>query len=125
MIARLAVVAVGEEPGAAARYAVSGWAAKATQHATCPCGTLVVNVSGALLLGGLIGTAATGSPLVAPRVRALLGIGFLGAFTTFSTLTYETVEALRAGVVRIAAVNVAASLAVGRGACWLVPDRRL
>jgi CrcB protein len=49
----------------------------------------------------------------------LLGVGFLGAFTTFSTLTYETLEAMRVGDLTIAAVNVVASLAVGLAACWL------
>jgi CrcB protein len=119
VITRLAMVALGGALGAVGRYGISGWVARATGQSPFPYGTLAVNVAGAFLLGALMGATASGTFLLAPRLRALLGIGFLGALTTFSTLTYETVEALRVGDLAVAAANVAVSLIVGLGACWL------
>jgi len=48
-----------------------------------------------------------------------VAVGVLGAFTTFSTLSYETLEALRVGSVGVALANLALSLVVGLGACWI------
>jgi CrcB protein len=116
---RLLLVAVGGALGAAARYAVSGWAARLSAHSTFPYGTLTVNVAGSFLLGLLMGAAASGPLLVSPRLRAFLALGFLGAFTTFSTFSYETMAALRVADLRTALANVAVSVAAGLAACWL------
>ena len=113
------LVALGGAFGALARWAVSGWMARATHAAAFPWGTLVINATGAFALGLLMSAGATGPFLVAPRVRVFVGVGFLGAYTTFSTFTYETIEALRAGDAAVAFGNVAASIAAGLAACWL------
>ncbi len=105
--------------GAVARYLVSGWVAQAARGSSFPWGTLVVNVVGALLLGLVMGAAATGRLMVAPELRLLIAVGVLGAFTTFSTLSYETLEALRVGAVGVAFANLTVSLVVGLGACWI------
>lgn len=85
---------VGAGLGGLARYGVSGWV-QATGGAGFPWGTLLVNVTGSLLLGFvyafLEGTAA------APEWRAFLGIGFLGGYTTFSTFSYETLRLVQDG----------------------------
>ena len=60
-----------------------------------PLGTLVVNVVGSLLLG--FGMQAMEAFPVSAELRTMLTIGFLGAFTTFSTFSYETVALLRDG----------------------------
>jgi len=119
MAVRLLVVALGGAMGAVARYLISGWVASAARGSSFPWGTLVVNVAGALLLGLVMGATATGRLMVAPELRLLVAVGVLGAFTTFSTLSYEILEALRVGSVGVALANLGLSLAVGLGACWI------
>ena len=119
MLTRILLVAVGGAIGAVGRYLLSGWVSRATQHSPFPYGTLSVNVLGALLLGLLLGATTSGSLLLAPRYRTMLGVGLLGAFTTFSTFAYETLESVRMGDLRTALLNVGVSLTVGLAACWL------
>lgn len=78
-----------------------------------PYGTLVVNLSGALLLGVLVGAAPDGD------LRRLAGIGLLGAYTTFSTWMLDSHRLAADGRRRAAALNVVASLALGLAAVWL------
>ncbi|HXF71324.1 MAG TPA: CrcB family protein [Actinomycetota bacterium] len=99
---RLVAVALGGALGALARYALEGLIAP-RQRGPFPLSTLVVNVSGSAALGILAGAAGPGG------VPPLLGAGFLGAFTTFSTFTYETVRLLEDGAWRQAAWNLALS----------------
>jgi CrcB protein len=119
VVIRLFVVAVGGAFGAVARYLVSGWVAHMARGSSFPWGTLVVNVAGSLLLGLVMGATTTGRLMVAPELRLLVAVGVLGAFTTFSTLSYETLEAIRVGAVGVAFANLAFSLVVGLGACWI------
>jgi CrcB protein len=115
-VTRLALVAVGGAAGAVARYLIGGWAA-ARWSAGFPFGTLLVNVTGSFLLG-LLATLTT-ERFVSPNVRVLLGIGFLGAYTTFSTFAYESLQLLAAGSFGRAALNMVGSLLVGLAAVWL------
>ena len=78
-----------------------------------PWATLGINVVGSFLLGLLL-QAAPGR--LGDDVRVALGVGFLGAFTTFSTFSYETVSMLRDGRAGAAVAYVAASLVLGIGA---------
>ncbi|RMH21575.1 MAG: fluoride efflux transporter CrcB [Gemmatimonadetes bacterium] len=103
-------VTLGGAFGALARYAVSGWV-QDTVHSTFPWGTLVVNLTGSFLLG--FGMRAMEALPVAAGTRALLTIGFLGAFTTFSTFSYETVALIRDGDWGRAVAYAGASLAMG------------
>lgn len=77
---------VGGGLGAGARYIVDGLVMRGRRGAF-PLGILVVNITGSLLLGVLTGLGA----LVAPAWLAIAGIGVLGGFTTFSTVSVETV----------------------------------
>ncbi|MCS7182189.1 MAG: CrcB family protein [Thermoanaerobaculum sp.] len=81
--------------GAVARYWASLLFGKAWP--AFPWGTLAVKAAGSFLLGLPMGATTAGCFLIDPAWRSFLGIGLLGAFTTFSTLAYETVEALRRG----------------------------
>lgn len=119
MVSRLLAVAAGGALGAVSRYLLSGWVARLAGGSAFPWGTLAVNVLGSFCLGLLMGAGGEGRWLIPPTLRTLIGIGFLGAFTTFSTFSYETLEALRIGDHRVALGNVAASLASGLLACWL------
>lgn len=116
---RVMLVALLGALGAVARYGLSGWVTRLTRDAAFPYGTLGVNLLGSFVLGLLMGLTTGGALDLPPRLRVGLAIGFLGAFTTFSTFSYETLEALRVGQLRIAALNVVVSVAGGLLACWL------
>lgn len=79
----------------------------------------MVNVTGSFLLGLLMGATVSGRFLLDPAWRSFVGIGLLGAFTTFSTLSYETVEALRDGSTGQAIAMVLANLLLGVVLCWV------
>ena len=118
-LTRLMAVALGGALGAVSRYLVSGWVNRLTSGSPFPYGTLTVNLVGSFLLGLLMSLGSEGRWGVAPQLRLLLGPGLLGALTTFSTFSYETVEALRTGEARVALANVGLSVAVALTACWL------
>ncbi|HYH71577.1 MAG TPA: CrcB family protein [Nocardioides sp.] len=106
------LVAAGAAVGAPLRYLVNAWV---REHlgGTPAAGTLVVNVAGSFVLGALVGAGAGGAPL------ALVGVGFCGALTTFSTLALEVWDAMSDGRRTQAVANVALSLVLGIGAAWL------
>ncbi|MCC7361417.1 MAG: fluoride efflux transporter CrcB [Anaerolineales bacterium] len=89
------LIALGGGLGACARYWLSGWAAQKFGP-DFPYGTLLINVSGSFVLG-LFLTAAAGRLHLDPRWRLPVAVGFLGAYTTFSTYTYDSVALLLAG----------------------------
>ncbi len=99
--------------GAPARYLLDGWVQDRTRGAF-PWGTFTVNVSGCFLLGVLTGLR----PLPRPRRdhATVLGTGGLGAYTTFSTFTFETVRLAEEGAVDEAFRYAAASVIVGLAA---------
>ncbi len=88
------VIFVGAGIGGVARYVVSGWV-HAAAGPGFPWGTLLINVTGSLLLTFVYGLL-DGTP-AAPEWRAFLGVGVLGGYTTFSTFSYETVRLLQDG----------------------------
>src|SRR5215475_10421919 len=103
--------------GALARYGLEGFVSRRTSGAF-PWGTFVVNVSGAFALG-LIFTLATERWAFAPWVRSALTIGFLGAYTTFSTLSFETYRLAEDRAVGLAAANLLGSCAAGLAAVYV------
>jgi CrcB protein len=109
----LALVMLAAAAGAPLRYVVDQLVQRRRDGAF-PAGTLTINVTGSLLLGLLTGLAAHhGLP---PQTLTVLGTGLLGAYTTFSTFTYETVRLLEDGALLEAALNVLVSLALGLAA---------
>lgn len=109
MILMLAVSAAAAV-GAPARYLLDK-ALTSRRGSVLPIGTMTVNVSGALLLGLLTGLAAHhGLPKDAVTVA---GTGFCGAYTTFSTFSYETMRLVEDGSLAEAGANVAVSLLTG------------
>jgi CrcB protein len=109
MSARVALIAVAGAAGALSRYAV----ASAVGVRTFPWSTLSINVVGSLLLGFLL-QAAPGR--LSDDLRVGLAVGFLGAFTTFSTFSYESVALVRDGRAMTAALYVLASVVAGLAA---------
>lgn len=79
-----------------------------------PWGTLIVNVAGSLVLGVLLALAAAG--LLPGWVTTLVGVGFCGALTTFSTFSLDTLRLVENGAPLGAVLNVAANLAAGLAA---------
>lgn len=113
------VVAIGIAGalGALARYGIDGAVARRAP-AAFPWGTFVVNVSGAFVLGFLL-TLMTEQLTTSPWLRSAITIGFLGAYTTFSTLTYESYRLLEDGALGLAAANLLGSVAAGLFAVYL------
>jgi CrcB protein len=91
----LLLIGLGGFLGANLRYWVGGWVA-GRLGSLFPWGTLVINVSGSLLLAVFLGWSAQLISLD-PRVRMLVAIGFFGAYTTFSTYANESVLMLESG----------------------------
>jgi CrcB protein len=101
--------------GAVARYAVGGLVSRAGE--TFPWGTFVVNVTGSFVLGLLV-SAFGHRVVVHPDVRVAITVGFLGAYTTFSTFALETFEFGETHAWGWAALNVGASVVAGLLAVW-------
>jgi CrcB protein len=99
--------------GAPARYLLDSWVHERT-GGRFPWGTFVVNVSGCLALGVLTGLGLYHG--LGDTTRTVVGTGGLGAYTTFSTLTFETVRLAEDGAVDQAFLNVTVSLLVGLAA---------
>jgi CrcB protein len=107
---RLLLIAAGGALGALARYAAGS--AIADRLGPTVLGTFIVNVSGAFVLGMFLGLTE-GRWIAPPLARPAIAIGFLGAYTTFSTLAFETVDLAESGSLFAAFANIAGSAAAG------------
>jgi CrcB protein len=110
-------VAVAGALGALARYGVGGLILTRTGR-TFPWETFVVNMSGSFVLGFLF-TAMAEQLTTASWLRAAVTIGFVGAYTTFSTLEFETYRLLENGALGLAAANILGSVVAGLLAVYL------
>jgi CrcB protein len=102
--------------GAVARYRLDQ-AVAARAQGVFPWGTLTINVTGSLLLGLITGLALHHG--LGRSAKVVLGTGFCGAYTTFSTFTFETVRLVEEGAVAEAWRNAAGTLAAGAAAAAL------
>jgi CrcB protein len=103
------LVALGAAVGAPLRYLTDRFV-QARHDSVFPWGTFTVNVAGSLMLGFLTALPAD------PSMTALLGTGFCGALTTYSTFSYETLRLVQQGARFYALVNAIASVVAGLGA---------
>jgi len=111
------LVALAGAAGAVSRYVVGLWALRQWgPHFAF--GTLLVNILGCLLLGFVLELEMR-TTMVPGHVRLFVAVGFLGAFTTFSTFGFETIKFLQNGTPHLALLNVAANLGLGLLAVWL------
>lgn len=104
-------VGMGGFVGAVARYLVDGWIAAAT-GGRFPWGTLAINLSGSFILG-LLFTMSVERGILPAGIRAPVLVGFVGAYTTFSTLTLETWRLTEDGSYALAFANIAGSAVLG------------
>jgi CrcB protein len=107
----LVLVGLGGAAGAMTRYLVDSWVAQRTVSAF-PWGTLVVNVSGSFVLGILFALAIERDILPA-QSRLPLMVGFVGAYTTFSTLMLESWRLVDGGAIALALANIVGSSILG------------
>jgi fluoride exporter len=111
---RIVLVGIGGFLGSILRYWMSGLAQSAAPTTAFPIGTLVVNITGCLAIG-LLSELAEARGFLSPDMRALLIVGLLGGFTTFSAFANESVNAMRDGAHAVALANVVLSV----GACLI------
>ena len=109
-------VGVGGFLGAIARYALGTYIG-GRYGLRFPLGTFIINVSGSFLIGLILTLLARTT--ASAYWRYLIPIGFIGAYTTFSTFEYETLRAIQEGQLMTGFLNVALSLVVGFIAVWV------
>lgn len=114
----LILVGLGGFLGAILRFSVSDLVQNWFRSVSFPSGTLVVNLLGCFVLGGL-SHAAELRGLMSAEARAFMFIGLLGAFTTFSTFGNDTVSLIRKGEQVISLLNIGLHLGLGLTAVWL------
>lgn len=101
-------IAVGSAMGGVSRYVI-GAALQQRFGLTFPVGTLVVNITGSLLLGFIL-RFALGGTQISPETRIFLTTGFCGGYTTFSTFSYDTAAMIESGQFRRATIYVTLSV---------------
>ncbi len=112
----LLVLALAGALGTVGRYSLSGWAYRVLGE-RFPFGTLAVNVAGCALIG-LVMEIGLSTELLSRPARAAITVGFLGAFTTFSTFSYETLRYIEDGAWWPALANTLANVVLGLAAAW-------
>ena len=110
------VIGFGGFLGAIARYVVGVYVGSRL-GLRFPYGTFVINMSGCLLLGFIM--ALLQRSTASAFWRYLIPIGFIGAYTTFSTFEYETFRAMQDGEILISGLNVLLSVVIGFVSVWV------
>jgi CrcB protein len=110
-------IAVGGALGAIARYWV-GSAVSGRMGIKFPYGTLLVNITACIILGFSLTYLGKRADLN-PAWRFLIPVGFIGAYSTFSTYEWETLSTMRSGAFLLAALYAGGSLILGLAATWL------
>ena len=114
---RYLVVLAGAGLGGLTRYALGTWI-MARSGGRFPLGTFLINISGSFFIG-LLMTLLTERLHPHPNWRLFLVVGVLGGYTTFSSLEYETLQAIRDGERWMGLLYVAGSVLLGYVAVWL------
>ena len=115
------VVGLGGFVGAIARYLIGIVCGRAF-GTTFPTGTFIINITGSFILGWFLALIGN-RPIVSDHVRLAIAVGFVGAYTTFSTFMYESNSLMRDGADVKAGLNLVGSVVLGliavRAGMWL------
>lgn len=114
---KVLLVGMGGFCGAVARYLLSGFVQQASGSVAFPFGTLTVNVVGCLCIG-VLSELAESHGVLSVESRALIVVGVLGGFTTFSAFGNESLNLMRDGETLFALANVAGNVVLGLAAVW-------
>ena len=114
---RITLIFAGGGAGSVLRYLVQGWVQRLS-GASFPLGTVIVNISGCLVIGLLAGMFFGPRPINEDYRFAIL-TGILGGYTTFSSFGWETIRLSDDGELLYAGLNVVLSVALGLAAVWL------
>lgn len=102
------LIGIGGSIGAAARYLLGNFMSKKKKLSPFPLGTLVINITGSFLLGLLANLHLSND--ISDWVWFFVGVGFCGAYTTFSTFGYETITLLQSNKIIFAGIYVITSV---------------
>ncbi len=111
------MVGIGGFLGAIARFWLGGYVS-IKMGTRFPYGTFLINCTGSFLIGFIV-TLLAEKTHWSPNWRYLIPIGFIGAYTTFSTFEYETFRVIQDGELLMAFLNVVLSVIVGFLAVWM------
>lgn len=112
----LLLVVVGGGIGAGARYLLGAWV-QGMAGPGYPWGTFLINTTGAFLIGIVLALVEAG--IFSGQTRLFVAVGVLGGYTTFSTLSYDTIQLILEGDLSAAMLNSFGQVAVGILAAWL------
>jgi len=118
LMLRLLIVGAGGFIGSVLRYLLSGASQSLFATARFPIGTMAVNLSGCFVIG-LVSYLAEARYALDGLTRLFLVVGVLGGYTTFSTLSNESLALLRGGDFALGALNVVTQVVGGLGLAWL------
>jgi CrcB protein len=104
-------VGLGGFLGANARYLLGSYISN-RWGAVFPLGTFVINITGSFVLGFFMAFAEE-RPFIAPSARLMFAVGFVGAYTTFSTFEYETMRLIQERELMLATLNIVGSVLTG------------
>ncbi len=111
-MSNILIIGIGGFVGAILRYLISGYVQNLTQSVTFPYGTLVVNITGCFLIG-IFSQLFESQAGLSSELRTFLIIGLLGAYTTYSTFSNETMNLLQNQQFFLALINVGTHLILG------------
>ncbi len=117
VLTRYAMIGLGGALGAIARYQIA-LSIQSRLPTAFPWGTFVVNITGCFVMGAVT-TLLSERMGINENWRYLVPIGFIGAYTTFSTFELETFRVMTQGTALVGAANVVASVVVGYVALWV------
>ncbi|KZF01962.1 MAG: fluoride efflux transporter CrcB [Rhodococcus sp. (in: high G+C Gram-positive bacteria)] len=109
------LLAVAGALGAVSRFVIDSFVKSKLKNTVFPWGTVGINISGSLLLGFLAGLVVLQDG--STDLQTVIGTGFCGGYTTFSTASVETVRLVQSGKHSLALINVVGTLVVSVGAC--------
>lgn len=112
-VVQVGIIGIAGALGALARYLLGRFiAARASRAGTLfPLGTFFINITGAFVIGLIF--ALVGRNLISTTLQVILATGFLGGYTTFSTMSWEGVELGRGGGTRLSILYLGSSLLLG------------